>query len=646
MPLPGVTSKSDYKPSKSKIISWDNFRKGLNTLLRETELKNDELAQADNIMLVGSGVPTKRWGSQNYFLAGATGMVRGMQGYYSNTGTNELVALTDWGILTKKSGASYTVITGASFASGYDAQMEQLNDNVYIVNGLDTLKKYNGTTLLEFTGLSRPTGLTATNLSGASGTFTYSWRVSAENNVGETLASTAITLGNLPQDISTTAVKVSWTTSSPSSGVQGYVVYGRESGQETYLSRVDSNTLTYIDDGSAEPAVLAEPPTADNTAGPIAKYLIKHDNRLIMAGVSSQPSRVMFTGKASNAEKFHWSQGGGYIDIDIDSGDNITGLGVFQDKIVVYKERSIWQLTIDSITIGNYTIANPVATPVTLSHGCISNKTVVAVENDTFFLTRNGVYVLGYEPNILNVLRTNEVSARVRPFFANLTYADLQASSAEYIDKRYVLSFPSVKKTIVYDRERLAWTGPWVTAYGINNWYKYYDSTGVERWLAGDHSDSQVTEFQAGWKSDKSVAFTTIVRTKKEDFGDWSVFKTIQDIFFNFRNISGTMTVNVRVEETSGNVVTASSFAITSASSNAGWGADLFGNTLFGDSEYSGSATDVNDLVKQLLLNKTARSVQVEIKTTNSNDNYELLGLRLSGRPQSKGAIPSSWRID
>ena len=87
MPLP--TTRYTYPRTGETEANWDNFRLGLNTILRETELKKNELAQADNLILTGSGVPTRRWGSNNYFLAGATGSIRGLKGYYKTDGTNE-----------------------------------------------------------------------------------------------------------------------------------------------------------------------------------------------------------------------------------------------------------------------------------------------------------------------------------------------------------------------------------------------------------------------------------------------------------------------------------------------------------------------------------------------------------------------------
>src|SRR3990167_1293693 len=178
-----------YKPPKTIQLDWATFRGGLNTLLRQTEIKDNELAQADNLKLVGQGVPTKREGTNDYFLPApsvATGSqrIRGLKGVLfasGASGVNELIALSDYGFLVKKSGASYSEILGASYASGYNAEMAQAFNNLYIVNGVNSLTKYNGVTIYPFTQISKPTGVQGTNLSGVSGTYTRSFRVSAFN---------------------------------------------------------------------------------------------------------------------------------------------------------------------------------------------------------------------------------------------------------------------------------------------------------------------------------------------------------------------------------------------------------------------------------------------------------------------------------
>src|SRR3990167_11287458 len=125
-------TRPKFKPKASITSEWNSFRKGFNLLLRPTELDNEEMAQADNIILVGKGTPTGRWGTVQYFLAGATGTVRGMGTYKDNTGaTNELLALVDEGYLEKKNGTSSTTITGQSWPSGSTVHMEQLGGKTY-----------------------------------------------------------------------------------------------------------------------------------------------------------------------------------------------------------------------------------------------------------------------------------------------------------------------------------------------------------------------------------------------------------------------------------------------------------------------------------------------------------------------------------
>lgn len=97
-------------------------------------------------------------------------------------------------------------------------------------------------------GLSPPTGVTASP-SIAGGTLsagTKSYRVSAINAIGETLAATAatcITIG------ASGSVTVSWEIVP---GATGYNIYGRTGGTELFMAQVTA--LTWIDDGSITPA--------------------------------------------------------------------------------------------------------------------------------------------------------------------------------------------------------------------------------------------------------------------------------------------------------------------------------------------------------------------------------------------------------
>jgi len=636
-----------FEKTKELEFSWDNFRGGLNTLLRESEIGDDELSQASNILLVGKGVPTKRWGTALYYLSNATGSVRGLAGFYQADGTNQLLSITDQGYLTRRSGASYTMITGASWASGYDAYMAQLGDKTYIVNGQREMVRYSNPTLVGFPTIGIPTGVFATQMSGVSGENSYSYRVSAVSNVGETLAAEAVLADNCPQDLLDGAVKVSWTAVSTASGIlSGYNVYGRTLGDERFLGGVDATSTAFIDDGTAIPYEFTFPPTSDSTGGINAKFVIRFEDRLVFAGIDDDPSQVIISGKEPHQEKADISFGGNYIRIEPDAGDAITGLGIYRDKIIVFKERSIWQVTLSQVRIGNFFVTIPTATMITGSHGCIAPRSIVPVENDLFFLSSKGVYVLGYEPNIaIDVLRTNELSVKVRPTFAGISTSSKAGAAAAYYDFKYLISFPGTNQTMVFDRERQAWTGPWTTDARVYEVYK--DSSNEYHLLYGSDSDPNVIEFDDTEINDQGSVIETRLRTKKFDFGNWSVFKIIKDVLLHFRNLAGRVFVDINLENRSGRTTSAKSFTAQSTSGNSGWGASMWADAQWGDSAETRGTGEIDDVVRWAKFGsgKVARNIQLDIRTTDAIANYELLGVRGTARERGKGHRKPDWQV-
>ena len=269
------TNAPAFRPAKDVELTWDTFRKGLNTLLQDTEIDGEEMAEADNVILVGKGVPTKRWGSALYHQSGnVTGSVRGLDGFYQADGTIELLALTDDGFLTKQNGASYTRLSGYSWTSGNSAYMAQLNNAMYVVDGVRPVARYSNPTLVGFPTIAIPVITGASNLSNATGTSTKSYRITAISQVGETLPSSPFELGSQPNDLGGLAggaIRLQWTGVSTASGVlQGFNIYGRSGGNERFLTFAPGTTTTYLDNGSSIPKEFTYPPTADSTGGPTA----------------------------------------------------------------------------------------------------------------------------------------------------------------------------------------------------------------------------------------------------------------------------------------------------------------------------------------------------------------------------------------
>ena len=642
-----------YKASKDVSIDWNTFRRGLNILLNPTEIGKDELAQADNIILIGKGVPTKRWGRALFYQAGnATGSVRGLRGFYPSgaSGTVELLAITDDGYLTKKSSASYSTLTGSSWASGNAAYMEQLDNKMYIVSGQRELVRYSSPTLVGFATIASPVIQGASNISNATGTTLKSYRITALSEVGETLASSALELKSQPLDLGGThggVIRLQWTGVSTASGIlTGFNIYGRDSGNERFLAFSSPEATTYFDDGTSIPRDFTFPPNADSTGGPKCRYVKRFKDRLVFAGFDDEPSKLLISGRVPNQEKFDYANGGALLYLEPDAGDRIIQIESFRDRIIVFKERSIWQVTLFQIQIGNFYVIEPLPELITGAFGCIAPRSVVPVGNDIFFLSRRGVQSLGHESGFaFDVLRTNEVSIRIRPYFRDLTVGQLQDAVATYDDfeDKYIISFPTKTETMVFDRERLAWTGPWnfdSTAYEV-----FYDTGNMKKLLMAAQGGVDVDELSDDYTTDKGTAIATTVKTRSEDFGNWAIFKNIRNLFTQLQNVTGTVSVDIRIETRAGAITTTKSFNITPASGNSGWGADQWGVALWADSEESAGGVDAVFTIRWANLNKIGRTMQLTFKTTVATANYELLGILADAKPLGRGFNPASWRV-
>ena len=648
--MPSLNNKIPaYRKQRELSAEWQTFRKGLNLLLRPTELGRDEYAQGDNIMLIGSGVPTGRWGTSRYFTVNSTGSIRGFATYNNVLSlTNELLALSDEGFISKKNGTSSTRINGQSYPSGSIVRAEQLGGFTYLVSKDRPLTRYNGTSLDIFATISPPTIGSATNVSGASGTYVWSWVITALGaNGGETNPSARITLPNLPQDLTNTRVDVFW--SAPSAAtLSGYQVYRGLPGDETFLAAVGASTTKYVDIGNTGSSTILPPLT--NTTGGVESEHVATDpfgDRLIMVDYKD-PTKLLIGGRYPNQAKFNWADGGGYVYVGPDDGFPITGFKTQpgSNKITVFKEFKSYAVELQTFTAGNFVILDPQVAPVSTSIGCSSADTIQVMENDLAYFGRQGMYVVGYEPNFLNVIRTNEISAKMRPYLALLNDDDYTNCCAMYVNHKYLLSFPTRKEILVYDRERGCFVGLWKLPYGISKMIKYTDSSGTERWVLGTDSSNQTYTFEASVNSDDGATIVKTLRTNKEAFNSWSLLKVVNLFYILLRNITGQVTVNILSEDRSGNTQTIKSFTITGSAiaGKSGWGANLWGAKMWGDTT-GDPVAGTDEFTRWGQLYKESRLIQIEVSCTSAASNFELLNARITANSQGEGSLASSQRV-
>lgn len=649
MPITSL-KKRKFTPSKKLKVTQDSFRKGLDVNLRASELGPEQARETTNMVLDGKGILKDRPGTGVMYAASSMGKIRGLYGSKIND-TVELLATSDEGYLTKMAGASYTRINGASWASGYKVRMTQLKNQVWITSQDKPLTRYDGTTLLSYTTLAAPTALTATNISGVTGTYSWSWRVAARTDVGRTLASDPIVLSGLPEDLTTTAVQISWTAPSAASGVlQGYEIFGREMGSETRLTGIPSNSTTWIDNGATEPSQLAFLPDFNETGGPQAKYIIKSAGKLIIANISGFKSRVMWSGADNNLGKFHWTKGGGYLDISGDDGQEITGIKEYSDnQIIIAKERSIYQMKLSY----NSSLGIVEATTIKLSDsvGCVNGDTIQAVNNATYFAARvsgSGITIgsLDYEPNIYSpILRTADLSPQIKPLFNSVNTTRLEDMFAVSWNQKYWLFYPvgaGEMQAVSYDWQRGGITGPHTFPSNPCVGTIYYDADDAEHFIYGDGDDGYITEISESYGNDKGTDFGWQFASRKENFKLPFSLKTLLQALIHLADIKGSaVSVEVLVEKPDGTTTTTASFTVATPNTLAGFGSFMFGAKKWGSSDQASTSTsNTSDIRKYLDLNATD-VVSAQIRIGGSGTSCKILSTELRAREQV--SLPTSW---
>ena len=633
MSLPDI-GRLKFGKQRRLEIQADNFRGGVNTLLSASRLKTSEAVEARNLMLVEDGLWTKRWGT-GYFGTDAGGsIVDGFCEYRKSDGTRELIIFAN-GLARKSTnkGTTWTTISGYTPTAGTPVQALQIGDYLYACNGTDSLARYDGSTFTTYTEIAAPANLVATRNTLSAGNYDYYYVVTAHNAVGETIGSTEATEDvNEDRDswASGDAIDLAW---DAVTGATHYTVYmGDASGYVEKL--LDVTTNSYKDDGAAAPNPYIEPPDDNTTGGPKFKYMCVSGNRLWGTGDPDDPWTVYFTGKGSRVGVFSFAYGGGWIELEKGGKATTGGILDFQGLPAVFcptpeGRGTIWQISLSWNS--DYLFWNPTAAKVTDQVSSLAPRGIVQAENDIFFITKRGVFILGNEPNITAaVLRTNEISAKIRDYIQAISESDMALTCAYYKDGKIFFSTPS--RVFYYDRERMCWVKDWTT--GVSQFGEHTDSDGITHFLGGMTTDGYLVKFSENYQGDLGTAFATKYLSGRIPVAkDWTQYAKINRVFFKLGAPEGTTTVEVLGEGRAAGFSSQGSGTITPVYSMAGLGYDKMGTVQLGDTAGTPSRFQQSSVQRHLSLNQRLRDVQIQVSTSSLSGKFTLLGWRIEGTP-------------
>lgn len=639
------------KLSTKKLLSIqiDRFNGGSNVLLSETRLKENEAKEATNLMLVEDGIWKKRWGSESY---GATFTNRpdGFFEYRTTAGARELITVADGKVYKNDpSDDSKIEITGATFTQGYPAYFLQINDLLYIGNSYDDLAVYNGTSLSTYTGLDTPENVSVSRTGLSTGSYTYYVRVTASNEIGETIGSTEFSFTtSLSRDNwdDSNYISLNW---DDVSNADFYTVYLSDtSGYEVKLD--DSQISTYVDKGVAELNEFIEVPDDDTTTGPKIGPMWISGNRIWGTGDPDNVNRVYFTGTGANLGNFSPAYGGGWVDLER-GGKSTATTGIdFQGQATIFCKTddgkgTIWEISLDTITLAGTDIIVPSPTKIIHNVGTQAPRGVVHVENDVMMLNTNGVNAYGNEPGVLDVLRANDLTQKVRPYWQGLDEASLDKCCAYYAQGKVLFSVPQASgypnRTLIYDRERMAWIKDW--SIGVSQWGEFTDSTGSTK-LLGIGATS-LLEFSENYQGDSGSAFTwKYISPRLPMNDDWIQFAKIKRAYIKLRDTVGSISFTVLGTQKTQSFSSLATATITPEVSQSGIGWDLMGSYQIGDSEGVPTTFAQESLIRYVNINKLLRDIQFEVSGDSLQDTAILTGLKADGFA-IRTASPSDWKL-
>lgn len=327
------------------------------------------------------------------------------------------------------------------------------------------------------------------------------------------------------------------------------------------------------------------------------------------------------------------------IDINKNDGQKVTGLGFFQDVLIVFKENSIYQLYFNAS--GSFVVER-----ISSSYGAVCHTAIASVENDCYFLTDKGVYVLGNEPNFYASIRTNELSSRIKNLLQRINPAHWEKCRAYYYDDRYFLTVPLDANTtcnavIVYDRRFYAWA--YWTNINAETFlaFKDRDVDGRMHFYFTEYGATNMAEFTPGVYNDKGAAIEASFITRAFEGKMLDRNKYWYSIRPIFRQTTGSVNISFISEDGSIGKPAAVAPILT-----GGLGIDEFGNLLFGTSQQdtytdadlglsgsgsssSGAAsseTDQSHTIFDIGIGIDSRTMKFKFTNSGLNETFTLLG--------------------
>lgn len=493
-------------------------------------------------------------------------------------------------IHVRKDGGTWVAAGGTN---AYDDEAEvnfcQSANRVYVSNGVDPMSYYDIDTgnTVEYVALTTPSTPTAAGTALTGTNFTYYYRVTANNGVGESAASVAdteqvVTTRDSWASDGSQYITVTW---SAVPNATSYSLYaGTEAGKEQLLTTVKG--LTFKDDGKLPLNAFVRAPVGNSTEGPILTHMINKDGQLYGVGDRDNPSYLWYDGGAGGAGDFSPFNGGGNVGIN-PGGDTVpqsvrsyrTGKG---DPAITILSRGVagagkmHHLVFSQTTFDNNTVINiPNVQEANGQAGTVSADAVVEHDNSLHYPTGQDFRTSGTLANLQNILSNSSSSNDILPDVKRLTLSAMNKSKGLVYENLIYWALPVASnennQIWVKDMSRRGiWIMPWTISAKFM-WLSENNTTGKISFCIYDGTN--ILEFsRAVATTDNGVPFRT--RTAHEGLvwdKNGMTMAAVQEQRFKLLQPVGEIRFNAFGLDEDGAVNNLASESFSQESSFSGW---------------------------------------------------------------------------
>ncbi len=426
--------------NKGYISTIDNSRRDTQSF---SDLTNMEIVQD---YVVRPRPPLVKYGVQpDKPVIGRTNIryndTRSIIWMMDDAGTGKLYKQTD--------GGAFTSIGGTYDSSAWSMGV-QAKAKLYMYNGVNNLSyiKLSDNSVNTYTSLATPVISSVVKSGMAGSAYTHYYRVTANNEVGESIASGvgSVTSGKIRQSwIENTDYTTTTWTAVP--GATSYTIYYGDKATDTFeLYTVAENaTISFIDYGTLAENTFKLAPEGNSTEGAIFTWMYADAKNSQIFGVTKE-NKLFYS--APGTGDFSPYNGGGWVGIDEDGDTKLNYVDGFRngkgDPVITVSARGaagkgkLFHVSFETLTVGDQVIVYPNVYEANGQSGTYAPRATLKERDSLYYFTGQDVRSTGTSQNIVNILTTDTISQVIEPDLEKINLAHLHKScGVSYRDRLY-----------------------------------------------------------------------------------------------------------------------------------------------------------------------------------------------------------------